>query len=54
LKNAIPSHCILDSRTDKPEGVVFWAERGVGRIEDATDLEIFLAGAAWLRKQAKL
>jgi len=40
--------------TDTPEGIGFWAKRGVGLIEYATDLNIFMAGAAWLRKEAKL
>jgi len=40
--------------TDTPEGIGFWAQRGVGLIEYATDLNIFMAGAAWLRKEAKL
>jgi len=30
------------------------AERGVQLIEYASDLNIFMAGAAWLRKEAKL
>jgi 4-hydroxy-2-oxoheptanedioate aldolase len=40
--------------TDTPQGIRFWAERGVSLIEYATDLNIFMAGAAWLRKEAKL
>ena len=40
--------------TDTPEGIGFWAQRGVSLIEYATDLNIFMAGAAWLRKEAKL
>ena len=40
--------------TDTPEGIGFWAARGVGLIEYATDLNIFMAGAAWLRREAKL
>ncbi|MDE2134321.1 MAG: aldolase [Alphaproteobacteria bacterium] len=40
--------------TDTPEGVRFWAERGVGLIEYGSDLNVFMAGAAWLRKEAGL
>ena len=40
--------------TDTPEGIRFWAQRGVQLIEYASDLNIFMAGAAWLRKEAKL
>jgi 4-hydroxy-2-oxoheptanedioate aldolase len=40
--------------TDTPEGIGFWAERGVDLIEYATDLNIFMMGAAWLREKAKL
>ena len=40
--------------TDTPEGIGFWAERGVSLIEYASDLNIFMSGAARLRKEAKL
>jgi 4-hydroxy-2-oxoheptanedioate aldolase len=40
--------------TDTPEGIGFWAERGVNLIEYSSDLNIFLAGAVRLRKEAKL
>jgi 4-hydroxy-2-oxoheptanedioate aldolase len=40
--------------TDTPEGIGFWNERGVALIEYATDLNIFMSGAQWLRDQAKL
>ncbi len=40
--------------TDTPEGIGFWSQRGVQLIEYATDLKIFMAGAAWLRREAKL
>ena len=39
---------------DSPEGVAFWAKRGIGLIEYGSDLNIFMAGAAWLRREAKL
>jgi 4-hydroxy-2-oxoheptanedioate aldolase len=40
--------------TDTPDGIGFWAKRGISLIEYATDLNIFMSGAAWLRDQAKL
>lgn len=36
------------------EDVAFWAKRGIGLIEYGSDLNIFMAGAAWLRREAKL
>lgn len=39
--------------TDTPDGIGFWAERGIDLIEYATDLNIFLSGACWLRDQTK-
>jgi len=39
---------------DTPEGVSFWSKRGVQLIEYGSDLNIFMAGAAWLRKEAGL
>ena len=40
--------------TDTPDGIGFWAQRGVGLIEYATDLHIFLSGAAALRAGIRL
>ena len=39
--------------TDTPEGIDFWAERGVRLIEYATDLAILMSGAKALREGVK-
>lgn len=40
--------------TDTPDGVRFWADRGIELIEYGSDLNVFMVGAAQLRIDAKL